>query len=321
MRDTFADTSRARADLGFAPAYTLEAGLAAECEWLAGCSAVRSTLRTDDGLRLCRSCVRRRRWLLALVPVRRARRRAASGRNLPPPGQVDADKFLFDRGTEALQDKNWLDAREYFRRLVDTYPASAYRAGRQARHRRLVPRRGPGRLAHPRAPTSSASSCVLPARARAPTTRSTGWRSRSRKQMLSPSATRPPRTTRSRAADSSCEIYRTASTRRRSRSSTAQARDRLSEREFSVGHALLPDPLYTGRASPRLDRAAEERPELHAARRGLLLPGRVAAASCDLLPEALPYYEQLLDGVPEEQDASAEATRKRVATHRPSVKR
>ncbi len=35
MRDTFADTSRAAADLGFAPAYSLEAGLAAECQWMA----------------------------------------------------------------------------------------------------------------------------------------------------------------------------------------------------------------------------------------------------------------------------------------------
>ncbi len=35
MRDTWADTSRARADLGFQPSQTLEAGLAAECEWLA----------------------------------------------------------------------------------------------------------------------------------------------------------------------------------------------------------------------------------------------------------------------------------------------
>jgi UDP-glucose 4-epimerase len=34
MRDTFADTTRAKADLGFAPATTLEVGLAAECEWL-----------------------------------------------------------------------------------------------------------------------------------------------------------------------------------------------------------------------------------------------------------------------------------------------
>jgi len=35
MRDTFADTSRARADLGFEPRHSLEQGLAAECEWMA----------------------------------------------------------------------------------------------------------------------------------------------------------------------------------------------------------------------------------------------------------------------------------------------
>ncbi|MEZ5317059.1 MAG: NAD-dependent epimerase/dehydratase family protein [Vicinamibacterales bacterium] len=35
MRDTYADTTRAREDLGFAPAHTLEQGLAAECDWLA----------------------------------------------------------------------------------------------------------------------------------------------------------------------------------------------------------------------------------------------------------------------------------------------
>jgi nucleoside-diphosphate-sugar epimerase len=34
MRDTSADTTRARADLGFVPSATLESGLAAECEWL-----------------------------------------------------------------------------------------------------------------------------------------------------------------------------------------------------------------------------------------------------------------------------------------------
>jgi UDP-glucose 4-epimerase len=35
MRDTFADTTRARTDLDFAPAHTLEEGLGAECEWIA----------------------------------------------------------------------------------------------------------------------------------------------------------------------------------------------------------------------------------------------------------------------------------------------
>jgi len=35
MRDTFADTSRAKADLGFAPSKSLESGLADESDWLA----------------------------------------------------------------------------------------------------------------------------------------------------------------------------------------------------------------------------------------------------------------------------------------------
>jgi len=40
MRDTFADTTRARADLGFVASYSLESGLAAECDWLARLLAV-----------------------------------------------------------------------------------------------------------------------------------------------------------------------------------------------------------------------------------------------------------------------------------------
>jgi nucleoside-diphosphate-sugar epimerase len=36
MRDTFADTARARAGLGFAPAVALEDGILAEYQWLTG---------------------------------------------------------------------------------------------------------------------------------------------------------------------------------------------------------------------------------------------------------------------------------------------
>ena len=36
MRDTYADTTRARADLGFAPTVTLEQGLRAQFEWMSG---------------------------------------------------------------------------------------------------------------------------------------------------------------------------------------------------------------------------------------------------------------------------------------------
>ena len=47
--------------------------------------------------------------------------------NLPAPGSVEEDKFLYDRGMETMAKKNWLVAREYFKRLIDTYPQSIYR--------------------------------------------------------------------------------------------------------------------------------------------------------------------------------------------------
>jgi outer membrane protein assembly factor BamD len=44
-----------------------------------------------------------------------------------PTGIAEADKFLFERGTELLNRKKWLTAREFFGRLVDNYPQSPYR--------------------------------------------------------------------------------------------------------------------------------------------------------------------------------------------------
>jgi outer membrane protein assembly factor BamD len=45
----------------------------------------------------------------------------------PPTGTPEPDKFLFERGTAELDDKDWFTAREYFRQLVDSYPQSQYR--------------------------------------------------------------------------------------------------------------------------------------------------------------------------------------------------
>jgi hypothetical protein len=52
----------------------------------------------------------------------------AGGSKRPPTGTPEPDKFLFERGTEALDKRKWLVAREYFRELMDTYPQSRYRA-------------------------------------------------------------------------------------------------------------------------------------------------------------------------------------------------
>ena len=48
-------------------------------------------------------------------------------RPMPVAGAMDADKFLYEGGADALKRKKWLEAREYFRRLIDTYPRSQFR--------------------------------------------------------------------------------------------------------------------------------------------------------------------------------------------------
>ena len=44
-----------------------------------------------------------------------------------PPGTTRADQFLYERGMEALKEKKWYKAREYFREIYDNYPQSSYR--------------------------------------------------------------------------------------------------------------------------------------------------------------------------------------------------
>ena len=43
-----------------------------------------------------------------------------------PQGAAEPDKFLYDKGNESLAKHRWLTAREYFRRILDTYPQSNY---------------------------------------------------------------------------------------------------------------------------------------------------------------------------------------------------
>ncbi len=52
---------------------------------------------------------------------------ASTGTKVPE-GTLEPDKFLFERGTEALNRKRWLTAREFFRTLMDGYPQSPHRA-------------------------------------------------------------------------------------------------------------------------------------------------------------------------------------------------
>jgi outer membrane protein assembly factor BamD len=52
---------------------------------------------------------------------------ASAPRGAVPAGTSEPDKFLFDKGTDALNNKKWLTAREYFKQVTETYTASPYR--------------------------------------------------------------------------------------------------------------------------------------------------------------------------------------------------
>ena len=45
----------------------------------------------------------------------------------PPPGAAQPDRFLFERGNEALQKEQWMNSRTYFQQIVDGYPQSPFR--------------------------------------------------------------------------------------------------------------------------------------------------------------------------------------------------
>jgi outer membrane protein assembly factor BamD len=52
---------------------------------------------------------------------------AGTARGSVPAGTLEPDKFLFEKGSTALEAKKWLTAREYFKQVVETYTGSTYR--------------------------------------------------------------------------------------------------------------------------------------------------------------------------------------------------
>lgn len=72
---------------------------------------------------------RARPWLcLGLCAYALLAAACGAGRgNALPANTANPDRFLYDRGMAALKDGKWLDAREYFRQVVDNYPQSPLR--------------------------------------------------------------------------------------------------------------------------------------------------------------------------------------------------
>jgi outer membrane protein assembly factor BamD len=72
-------------------------------------------------------CVARLRAVAAAAAVVTLAACAGQSRGAVPTGTSEPDKFLFDKGTAALNQKKWLTAREFFKQVTETYTQSPYR--------------------------------------------------------------------------------------------------------------------------------------------------------------------------------------------------
>ena len=52
---------------------------------------------------------------------------ACGGNRVAPQNTGQPDRFLMDRGNEAIGKRDWVEAREYYRQIVDNYPQSPLR--------------------------------------------------------------------------------------------------------------------------------------------------------------------------------------------------
>jgi outer membrane assembly lipoprotein YfiO len=65
--------------------------------------------------------------VLGLVLVVLCAACAPKGRGAVPPGTMQPDQFLFERGNALLTEKKWLTAREFFKQVTETYTQSPLR--------------------------------------------------------------------------------------------------------------------------------------------------------------------------------------------------
>jgi outer membrane protein assembly factor BamD len=72
------------------------------------------------------SCVRAA-GALAIAAVALVAAGCGTRQQAPPPGSAQPDRFLFERATASLKEREWMNARTYFQQIVDGYPQSPFR--------------------------------------------------------------------------------------------------------------------------------------------------------------------------------------------------
>lgn len=230
-----------------------------------------------------------------------------AGRGDVPANTANPDRFLYDRGLQTLKEEKWLDAREYFRQVVDNYPQSPLRPDAKLGI-------GDAYLGE-----DTAESLVLaaneyrefltfyPLNARADYAQYKLAMTHF-EQMKAPERDQTETEGALREFQVFFDRYPMSPLMPEVRQKWREARDRLSEASFRVGLHYYRIRWYPG-AIPRFREVLKQDPEF-SGRDRLYFYLADSLARADNKAEALPYFERLLAEFPASE--LAEDTRKRL---------
>lgn len=215
----------------------------------------------------------------------------AAKRDTLPPGTADADKFLFDRGTESAKDRKWLDAREYLRNLVDNYPQSAYRPDAKLALGDTYVNEGTTESLLLGANEFREFLTFYPTHARADYAQLQLARSFT-EQMLGPERDQSATKDAIKEIEIFLQRFPNSKLMAEARRMERQARDRLSESSYRVGYFYYRNRYYPG-AIDRFRDVLKTDPA-YTGRDAVYYHLAESLYRQDKKPEALPYYERLL---------------------------
>jgi outer membrane protein assembly factor BamD len=217
---------------------------------------------------------------------------AHGGRGAVPPGTAQPDQFLFDKGNEALKNKKWLTAREYFKQVNETYTQSPTRPDAKLG------------IGDTYLGEGSAEALVLaiaefqeflsfyPTHGRADYAQYKLAMAHFR-QMRSPQRDQTETRETIKELQTFVSKYPNSSLMPEVRTKLREARDRLSESEFEVGRFYFRIHWYPG-AVDRLKRLITADPEF-SSRDGVYFYLGESLVKEGQKAEALPYYARLLE--------------------------
>jgi outer membrane protein assembly factor BamD len=229
-------------------------------------------------------------------------------RNAAPANTANPDRFLYERGTAAIAERKWADAREYFRQVVDNYPQSPHRPdAKLGLGDSYLGERTPESL------VLSASEyreflTFFPTNPRADYAQYKLAMTHF-EQMRAPERDQTETQSALREFQAFFDRFPMSPLMPEVRAKWREARDRLSEAEFRVGFHYFRIGWYPG-AIPRFRRILSEDPTYTGRDRVYFyLAESLARRDKNGIAEAIPYFERLLNEF-ETSERSEEARRR-----------